>query len=100
MPRYIQIDKNGVPVSDSFLSGEVNKPNMIPVDMGVDIGGKRYDNGEWVDYVPPVVEVVVEPTTEELIMAELLVGQMEILTNQQAHDEVLAEILLGQLGEV
>ena len=36
------------------------------------------------------------PTTTELIQAELLLNQQDIIIKQNEHDEVLAAILLGQ----
>lgn len=42
-------------------------------------------------------EPVPEPTETELIQAELLLNQMDIMAKQSEHDEVLAEILLNQL---
>lgn len=39
-----------------------------------------------------------EPTETELIQAELLLNQAEILAKQNEQDEVLAEILLNQMG--
>lgn len=39
-----------------------------------------------------------EPTPEELAQAEMLLMQSEIIANQNAQDEVLAEILLNQIG--
>lgn len=39
-----------------------------------------------------------EPTESELIQAELLLNQADILARQNEHDEVLAEILLNQMG--
>lgn len=43
-------------------------------------------------------ELEPEPTEQELINAEILLNQAEILNNQNATDEVLAEILLNQIG--
>lgn len=43
-------------------------------------------------------EVIPEPTDEELAQAEMLLMQSEIIANQMAQDEVLAEILLNQIG--
>ena len=54
-----------------------------------------------VKYLKPFdtpVEVIPEPTDEELFQAEMLLMQSEILANQNAQDEVLAEILLNQIG--
>ena len=39
-----------------------------------------------------------ELTYQELITAELLLNQADILAKQNEHDEVLAEILLNQMG--
>lgn len=46
------------------------------------------------DYIKPDSEP--EPTETELIQAELLLNQQEIIIKQNEHDEVLAAILLGQ----
>ena len=37
-----------------------------------------------------------EPTEQELIQAEILLNQAEIIAKQKEQDEVLAELLLGQ----
>ena len=39
-----------------------------------------------------------EPTETELIQAEILLNQADILAKQNEQDEVLAEILLNQMG--
>lgn len=43
-------------------------------------------------------EPIPEPTEQELVQAELLLNQIEIMQKQDEQDEVLAEILLNQLG--
>lgn len=43
-------------------------------------------------------EPMPEPTESELIQAELLLNQADILARQNEQDEVLAEILLNQMG--
>ena len=54
----------------------------------------KYENGEiTAEYEK---EEVPEPTEDEVIQAELLLNQAEIIAKQKEHDEVLAEILLGQ----
>lgn len=52
---YAQIT-NGIVTTVSELSGEVNAPNLIPID-GLDTSklGKAYAAGEFTDAVPPVV---------------------------------------------
>ena len=52
MYHYIQIDENGIPESDSFLSGAVSADNMILVDDGFSPWGYKYEDGEWVNYEP------------------------------------------------
>lgn len=71
--------------------------NKDGVEMKTDI----YANGMTITqevnpYVPE--PVVPEPTDEELFQAEMMLMQAEILENQNAQDEVLAEILLNQIG--
>lgn len=64
---------------------------------------KVYDNGSkeiacTVKYNKPEENPVYVPTDEELITAELLLNQADILARQNEQDEVLAEILLNQMG--
>lgn len=49
-------------------------------------------------YFTVMPEPVPEPTEDDLIQAEMLLAQQEILINQQSQDEVLATILLAQQG--
>ena len=39
-----------------------------------------------------------EPTETDIINAEILLNQADIIAKQNEHDEVLAEILLNQMG--
>ena len=59
-------------------------------------GGKKYPvvNGEFEIEAEPALEP--EPTEQETIQAEILLNQAEIIAKQKEHDEVLAELLLGQ----
>ncbi len=41
-----------------------------------------------------------EPTETDIINAEILLNQADIIAKQNEHDEVLAEILLNQMGGV
>lgn len=96
MYRYAQIDvETGQVVSDSHLSGLVERQNLIPISDDFDLTNKKYVNGEWVTCEP---EPEPEPTEQEIINAEILLNQATILSNQNATDEVLAEILLNQVG--
>lgn len=40
----------------------------------------------------------VEPTETDIMNAEILLNQADIIAKQNEHDEVLAEILLNQMG--
>ena len=93
MYRYAQIDKEGYVVSDSWLSGEVDDKNMIPVADGFDLANKRYVNGAWEGYVP---EPVTQDITNDEVQAQILLNQAQIIAKQQEQDEVLAAILLDQ----
>jgi hypothetical protein len=96
MIRYAQIDLDtGMVVSDSYLSGEVEAENMIQIEEGFDLTNKKYENGKWVEYVPKVSEIE-ETVSNEEIQAEILLNQAEIISKQNEHDEILAELLLGQ----
>lgn len=98
MYRYAQINSGtGDVVSDSHLSGPVDRADLIPVPDDFDIWNKRYVNGEWVEEELAEPEEP-EPTEQELINAEILQNQAEMLSNQNAADEALAEILLNQIG--
>ena len=102
MIRYAQIDiKTGMVISDSYLSGEVEAENMIQVEEGFDLTNKRYIDGNWIEYVPESNETEnnnneTEISDAELIQAEMLLNQESIIAKQKEHDEILAELLLGQ----
>lgn len=66
MFHYIQIDENGYVISNSFLSGEVISDNMIRVADDFDPTGKKYENGEWVDYEDPDKDIMSEQEQTEL----------------------------------
>lgn len=96
MIRYAQINtKTGIVTVDSYLSGEVEAENMIRIDEDFDLTNKKYENGKWVEYVPEVSEIE-ETVSNEEIQAEILLNQAEIISKQKEHDEILAELLLGQ----
>lgn len=102
MIRYAQIDLDtGMVVSDSYLSGEVEAENMIQIEEGFDLTNKRYIDGNWMEYVPESNETEnnnneTEISDAELIQAEMLLNQESIIAKQKEHDEILAELLLGQ----
>ena len=97
MIRYAQIDtKTGIVTVDSYLSGEVEAENMIRIDEGFDLTNKRYIDGNWIEYVPEKTESKEETSDDEIIQAEMLLNQENIIAKQKEHDEILAELLLGQ----
>ena len=66
MNRYAQIDTNGIVVSDSHLSGEVIADNMIPIADDFILVNKKYENGKWVEYTPPVQPEVISAQDKAL----------------------------------
>lgn len=102
MIRYAQIDiETGIVISDSYLSGEVEAENMIQIEESFDLTNKRYIDGNWIEYVPESNETEnnnneTEISDAELIQAEMLLNQESIIAKQKEHDEILAELLLGQ----
>lgn len=50
--RYAQITDEGYVVSDSYLSGKVDHPNMIPIPDDFDLTNKKYVGGKWESYTP------------------------------------------------
>lgn len=95
---YAQIDENNICIGVSQLSGEVNVPNMISVDsLDGRLMGKRYHNGGWED-IPQAEPAEPEPTDQEIIQAEMLLNQHQIICKQTEIDMTLAELLLNQQG--
>ena len=80
--RYAQIDGNGICFADSYLSGEVNANDMIPLDENVISPlGKKYCNGEWQE-----VEQLQLPEPEsdtEIIMHSIAELELQGLEAQQ-----------------
>lgn len=54
MTYYAEIDQDGVCFAELETSGNINKSTMIVTD-GFGKIGKKYVNGVWEDYTPPVV---------------------------------------------
>lgn len=80
--RYAQIDGNGICFADSYLSGEVNANDMVPLDENVISPlGKKYCNGEWQE-----VEQLQLPEPEsdtEIIMQSIAELELQGLEAQQ-----------------
>ena len=73
---------------------EGNKVTAMDCDDTVQIGDKVIDGIIVGTYVPKEPE----PSETEIIQAEILLNQAEIIAKQKEQDEVLAELLLGQQG--
>lgn len=97
MYKYAQIDSNNICLAVSYLSGEVIADNMIRLLEADEPLGKKYNNGTW-EELPPQPAPEAEPTENEIIQAEMLLNQAQIIATQQEQDEVLAAILLNQMG--
>ena len=70
---------------------------MIQIDEDFDTTNKRWNGNSWESYTPePAPEP--EPTEEEIIQGEMLLNQAQIIATQNEQDEVLAAILLNQMG--
>lgn len=72
--RYAQITDEGYVVSDSYLSGEVDHPNMIPIPEDFDLTNKKYVGGKWENYTPAPPP---EPRPSEMDMLKARVTEIE-----------------------
>lgn len=68
MFRYAQINSDGYVVGESFLNGEVQSDNMIPIEQDFDLTNKKYnkESQQWEIYEPePQPQPEPQPTLEE-----------------------------------
>lgn len=72
----------------------INVTNYDLSDYDLDNGDLYYNGTDFYYEEIPVSEL----TENEIIQAELLLNQIDIIAKQNEHDEVLAEILLNQMG--
>lgn len=90
---YAEINENNICHSLLDTPDIIEAENMIEIESyDTSLIGKIYTDGLWRD-TEPVEEEVSET---ELIQAEMLLNQERIITKQNEHDEILAELLLGQ----
>lgn len=90
---YAQVNEEHICIGISKLLTAVDDERLILIgSYDTSILGKKYNNGIWEDVEQPKPE----PNEAEIIQAEILLNQAEIITKQKEQDEVLAEILLGQ----
>lgn len=81
MFHYAQIDENGIPFSNSYLSEPVESEFMIPVDDNFDIQNKKWNGTDWEEYIPPVdpnLDEEKEMQLEQAMNIQYLVDLAEI----------------------
>ena len=68
---YAEINENNICCAVSELSGEVDKPTMIPLEVyDESLLGKKYVDGVW-EELPQEPTPELEPTTDEVLNALL-----------------------------
>lgn len=70
MYKYAIINENGIVVGISYLSGEIDKDNMILLEEDFDTTGKKYENGEWIEYIEE--EKIPKVSQQEIINAQII----------------------------
>lgn len=95
---YAMIDKEKKCVSVFGDNKKRTEPNMIELGDEIDVLGKTWNGTTWEGEGFTIPEPEEEISQDELLQAEILLSQQEILINQRNQDEVLAEILLIQVG--
>ena len=76
---YAEINQDNICFALLETDNEINKPTMIQIEnMDTNVLGRKYENGEWIDVEPE--PVTTEPNEQEIIQAEILLSQQEILT--------------------
>lgn len=99
---YAEINENNICYSLLDTPTTIEAENMIEVESyDMSLIGKKYTDGNWIKYVPESNETEnnendTEFSETERIQAEMLLNQERIITKQNEHDEILAELLLGQ----
>ena len=101
--RYAQIDGNGICFADSYLSGEVNANDMVPLDENVISPlGKKYCDGKWQE-VEQLQQIQLENDTE-MIMQAITDLELENIKAQQQRQALAQqitnlELMMLQRGE-
>lgn len=92
---YAQLDSNNICIGISQLSGEIQKDNMLQIESyDVTILGKKYENGKWIE----LPKSPVEPTEEELIIAQRIMDNAKLKEQLNAIEITNAQILLKLAG--
>lgn len=93
LKHYAQIDADNICIAESWLSGDVDNKNLILLSSDYDVLGKKYNDGKWED-VQVEPSLPQPPSEGDILQAEILLNQMDIMAKQKEHDEILATILL------
>lgn len=94
--RYAQITDSGYVISDSYLTGKVELPDMIPIPEDFDLTNKRYVDGKWEEYTPApppdpepseIDKLKVRVTEIEAAQDAMISGAQDTVKNEssQAH---------------
>lgn len=87
MFTYVQIAEDGTIVGISYLSGEVNSPNLIRVPDDFDITNKKWNGKKFVDYIPEI-----EEKTKTQIVSEINTALNTVAEQFKAIQELIKEI--------
>ena len=94
---YAEVNSDNVCFSVMDTATEMQGDRLIALESyDLSVLGKKYQDGVWqeVEVAAPPVE---QPSEEEIIQAQLLLNQMDIINRQNEQDEVLAQLLLNSL---
>ena len=93
--RYAQIDlSTGLCISVSYLSGEVDAPDMIQLGDDDNVNpGDIYDNGEWIPASPPNPTDPGETNAEKI--ARLEAENADLKSRIEDLELAFAEIIVG-----
>lgn len=90
--RYAQINDNNICFADSYLSGEVHAPNMIPLAEYEDSPlGKKYDNGVWIEVEQPQIPQPPQPESDTEIIMQAITDLELYNIEVQQQNELLAQ---------
>lgn len=95
--------QEGGDLKDTIRALMLNDDNYVEISgielPAVELGYKlKYDKESKSFISVEYAEPETEPTETDIINAEILLNQADIIAKQNEHDEVLAEILLNQMG--
>ena len=97
---YARINKNNECIATFGTNKKEVALDLVELGRDIDVIGKVWNGTSWEGeglIIPEQEETI---SDAELIQAEILLTQQEILINQQNQDETLAAILLTQAGQI